>query len=82
MVERIISKAIPNPKIIFKNDELKGFFNKVDIIESLEIIKDKSLIGHLRTINKMRNECAHNLTINKQKMQIWVESLSAILSKT
>lgn len=60
-VNKIIERTFRKPEIIFKNERLRSFSSKVDLLESLGIIYNEGLLKRLRLTNEIRNYYSHNI---------------------
>jgi hypothetical protein len=60
LMERIIQVSLPRGDKIIENGSYT-FAQKLALIDALEIIKD-SIVSSLRNLNKLRNQCAHDLS--------------------
>lgn len=59
LLERLIRVKLPRGDKIAENANL-SYFQKLVLLDALEILPD-SIISSLRQLNKLRNECAHQL---------------------
>ena len=66
-VNEIIIKMYPKSEVILDENtfnQLKGFTNKVKLIEASNIITNPEVIGNVKILNRIRNLYAHNLDQN------------------
>ena len=59
-INKIIAKNFHKPDLILKNIQLKSFFKKLNILESLNIIGGEQL-KNMYVVNSIRNHYSHNI---------------------
>ena len=59
LVEQIINNQLPNGERITKTGKFT-YSHKLIVLSSLNVVKDE-VIASLRSLNKIRNECAHEI---------------------
>lgn len=67
LLNQIIEQKLKNTKEIFKDSRTNSFSAKLKIIYSLGILP-KYLYSNITNINKLRNQYAHNLNVNSNKL--------------
>ena len=59
-INKIIEKSFVKPEEIFKNRDLRTFYNKLCIIDSLSLLHPKA-IEKIKIVNEIRNHYSHNI---------------------